>query len=465
MSALVHGFHAARARASHLVVLALLVACAPRAQSRGPNGEAPAPAQREPLAPVLDPTAGYRGAGLIVQGPPLPFVGAVRYLAGRTADSTLVLVTLSLANRSLTFTSDGSGQRAEYAVLLDLQQGGVTAKHSEARETVRVASFKETTRSDESIVFQQFVTAAPGQYTLGITVRDQAGTNAAVQQIPVSVPRMGSGALSSLVPVHQATPRTTVDSTPLLIANSRATVVFGRDSLAPVYVEGYGLPSTARVAVAVLANGRAPILRDTVSLARFGSLAASVLNFPVPRLGVGRLEVAATVVGTADSATTPLLVTFGDELGIMSFDELLSYLRYYATPERLQPLRDSLPERRAEAWAEFWKSSDPTVSTAEHEGLREYFARIQMANQRFREEGGPGWLTDRGKVYITLGEPDQLLEQGGPGVNTRGRAQVWEYGQYHMQLVFVDQTGFGRWRLTPASEAQFEQIARRERLH
>lgn len=465
MSAFVHGFHAARARASHLAVFALLVACAPRAQTRGSQGGAVSPERREPMVPALDPMAGYRGAGLIVQGPPLPFVGAVRYLAGRAADSTLVLVTLSLANRSLTFTSDGSEQRAEYVVLLDLQRGGTTAKHTEARETVRVSSFKETTRSDASIVFQQFVMAAPGEYTLGITVRDQAGTNAAVQQIPVTVPRLDGGALSSLVPVHQATPRTTLDSTPTLIANSRATVVFGRDSLAPVYVEGYGLAAGARVAVAVVNDKGMPILRDTVTLARFGSLAASVLNFPVPRMGVGRLRVAATVVGTPDSASTPVLVTFGEELGVMSFDELLSYLRYYATPERLQALRDSLPERRAEAWAAFWKSSDPMASTAEHEGLREYFGRIQLANQRFTEEGGPGWLTDRGKVYVTLGEPDQLLEQGGPGVSTRGRAQVWEYGQYHAQFVFIDQTGFGRWRLTPASEAQFQQIAQRERLH
>lgn len=465
MSALLDGFRTARVRASHLAVLVSVVGCAPRAHSRGPRDAGVAPGAREASIPGLDPTAGYREAGLIVQGPPLPFIGMVRYLAGTTPDSTCVLVTLSMANHSLTFASDGAVQRAEYAVLLDLQQGGTTAKHSEARETVRVSSFKETTRTDESIVFQQFLQAAPGQYTLAITVRDQAGTNAAVQQIPISVPRFGGGALSSLVPVHQATPRTGTDSFPALIANSRATVVFGRDSLAPVYVEGYGLAPDARVAVSVLNAQRQPVLRDTVQLAHTGAIAAAVLNFPVPRIGVGRLEIDASVVGSTDSSATPVLVTFGDELGVMSFDELLGYLRYFATPERLQALRDTSPERQAEAWAAFWKSSDPVTSTPEHEGLRDYFARIQSANQRFTEEGGPGWLTDRGEVYITLGEPDQLLDQGGAGVSTRGRAQVWEYGRFHSQLVFIDQTGFGRWRLTPASEAQFQQIARQERLH
>jgi GWxTD domain-containing protein len=170
-------------------------------------------------------------------------------------------------------------------------------------------------------------------------------------------------------------------------------------------------------------------------------------------------------VGSPDTVREPLFVTFGEELGIATFDELLNYLRYFATPERLQALRDAPPEQRAAAWAAFWKESDPTPSTPEHEGLRDYFERLQTANQRFGEEGTPGWLTDRGKVFATLGEPDQILEQGGPGVTTRGRAQIWVYTQHHVQLVFIDQTGFGRWRLTPSSESDFQQLARRERVH
>jgi GWxTD domain-containing protein len=252
---------------------------------------------------------------------------------------------------------------------------------------------------------------------------------------------------------------------PVLIPNPRATVVLGRDTLAPVYLEGYGLGPGARIAVSVLNDRAAPIVRDTVTLAQRGSLSAARLDFPVSSIGVGKLTVAASLVGSADTVRSPLFVSFGEELGITTFDELLSYLRYYASPERLQALRDTPPDRRASAWSEFWKSSDPNPSTPEHEGLRDYFARIQTANQRYREEGGPGWLTDRGKVYITLGEPDQIAEQGGPTSSSRGRAQVWQYTQQHAQFVFVDQSGFGRWRLTPSSEADFQLIAKQERVH
>jgi hypothetical protein len=64
-------------------------------------------------------------------------------------------------------------------------------------------------------------------------------------------------------------------------------------------------------------------------------------------------------------------------------------------------------------------------------------------------------------VLVSLGEPDQLYEQGGADVNQRGRAQIWEYRQHRLQLVFVDQTGFGRWRLTTSSDSDLRAVLRR----
>jgi hypothetical protein len=68
----------------------------------------------------------------------------------------------------------------------------------------------------------------------------------------------------------------------------------------------------------------------------------------------------------------------------------------------------------------------------------------------------PGWMTDRGKVFLGLGEPDQVYDQGLAGYGERGRSQIWEYRRLNIQLVFYDQTGFGRWRLTNSSEMEFQ---------
>ena len=45
-------------------------------------------------------------------------------------------------------------------------------------------------------------------------------------------------------------------------------------------------------------------------------------------------------------------------------------------------------------------------------------------------------------------------------VNQRGKVQIWDYTNRRLQLVFVDLSGFGRWRLTPSSMNDFQSVAR-----
>ena len=164
--------------------------------------------------------------------------------------------------------------------------------------------------------------------------------------------------------------------------------------------------------------------------------------------------------GTSDSSSTYVFVGFGDDLPIASYEDMVSYLRHFAQPSRITRLRNALPEERPEAWAEFVRETDSDPKTAIHEDLRAYFARLIRSNVRFREETTPGWMSDRGRVFIALGEPDVLHEP--PGAEfARGRQQIWEYQNLNLQIVFYDQTGTGRWRLTPSSEGRFEQEYRR----
>jgi GWxTD domain-containing protein len=159
---------------------------------------------------------------------------------------------------------------------------------------------------------------------------------------------------------------------------------------------------------------------------------------------------------------TPVFVTFGEDLPVATFTEMINYLRYFGSPARLQSLRDAPPDARANAWATFLRETDRDPATPVNEALRDYFARIAQANVRFREEGDIGWLTDRGRVLVALGAPDQFYEPNTTDLNQRGRTQIWEYRRHRLQVVFVDQTGFGRWRMTVGSEAEFEALMRRE---
>ncbi|MDB4911064.1 MAG: hypothetical protein JWO39_1887 [Gemmatimonadetes bacterium] len=444
----------------------VIIGCSPRAQrgggTRGASGDQRGSQSPAAGAAAPDPSGFYRQLGMLAQSGSFPFVGQLRYLAGRSADSTLALITLSFANRTLTFTGDGGGQRANYAVTIDVTQGATNIRHFDAHKIIRVASFHETQREDESVIFQQFLSVPPGAYSLSVSVRDENSGNANVQQMSVTIPRFGPRTLSTPISIYQVKPRVRLDTVPSLIANPRSTIVLGRDTLAGLYVEGYGLPPSAKVNVAVLNDAHVVILHDTVNLVRQGDLSSALLDFPVASIGVGPVTVVTSLAGAADSVQAPLFLSFGDEFGITSFEELLSYLRYFASPQRIQLLRDAPPDQRAAMWAAFWKQTDPTPSTPDNEALRDYFKRISTANSRYREEGLPGWLTDRGKVYVTLGEPDQAGQPlGANGSTARGRAEIWVYTQYNLRLIYVNQGTVGHLRLSPSSRSDFEKIVRR----
>jgi GWxTD domain-containing protein len=152
----------------------------------------------------------------------------------------------------------------------------------------------------------------------------------------------------------------------------------------------------------------------------------------------------------------PVVVRPGDELAVASFEEVVQYLRFFVSPERLRALRDTAASVREEAWSAMLRETDPVASTPENEGLRDYLRRVQTANAQYREDDIPGWLTDRGKVFTAFGEPDQISIPTGGDAAGRGMTQVWDYRARQTQFVFVDQSGLAQWRLTPASQVEFD---------
>jgi GWxTD domain-containing protein len=440
----------------------VIAACGRGGRSR-PPGAPPSGTPsiaRSSQNPSFDATPLYRQMGMIARGLPFPVLGRAAFVASAVPDTTHVVVAISFANATLAFAREADNRfRATYTVRMTLSRDNSVVAHSEASEEVLVASYRETTRSDESVIHQEILDVPPGRYALAVVVRDEGSQRAAQEQILINVPRLADGLFSTPMPIAEVTPRSTRDSLPYLLLSPSATAVAGRDSLLPIYLEGYGDDAAPVRLVIRNENGRL-LWNDTVPLARRGSLRSGVVEVPVSRIGIGVGELTFVRDGGTDSSSTYVFVGFGGELPVTTFDDMLNYLRFFALPQRIQQLRDAREEDRPAAWATFVRETDSRPDTPAHEDLRTYFGRVVRASSRFREEATPGWLSDRGRVYITLGEPDQLLE---PQMNDfqRNRQQVWEYQSMNMQLIFYDQTGSGRWRLTPSSEVRFETEFRR----
>jgi GWxTD domain-containing protein len=102
---------------------------------------------------------------------------------------------------------------------------------------------------------------------------------------------------------------------------------------------------------------------------------------------------------------------------------------------------------------QFWGRRDPTPGTPVNEAMREYYGLMNAANLQFREGGAgdvPGWRTDRGRIYIKYGAPDEVLRR--PQSVTQPY-EAWKYTQGRpRKFVFVDETGLGHFVLVFTDE-------------
>jgi len=116
--------------------------------------------------------------------------------------------------------------------------------------------------------------------------------------------------------------------------------------------------------------------------------------------------------------------------------EFLSQVRYIITDAEKKAFLALPDSDKPKFIEEFWKRRDPDPKTEQNEFKSEHFKRIERANQLFGGEGRPGWLTDRGRIYILFGPPASRSTTPMTG-DSYGRCQeVWYYGSF--PVIFTD---------------------------
>jgi len=144
-------------------------------------------------------------------------------------------------------------------------------------------------------------------------------------------------------------------------------------------------------------------------------------------------------------------------------DEDVAYI--ISDEERTTWKRFQTDEEREQFIEQFWLRRDPTPDTAENEYKEEHYRRIAYANERFAS-GIPGWKSDRGRIYIAYGPPDEReehptggtynrpMEEGG-GTTTVFPFEKWRYRYIEnvgngtdINIEFVDPSMTGEYHMT-----------------
>src|SRR2546423_14499101 len=131
--------------------------------------------------------------------------------------------------------------------------------------------------------------------------------------------------------------------------------------------------------------------------------------------------------------------------------------------ERAAFLQLQTNEEREQFIEAFWQRRDPTPDTVENEFKEEHYRRIAYANERYAS-GIPGWKSDRGRIYISFGPPDEIESHPSGGSYERppeeggGTTSTYPFEQWRYRWIegigtdiiieFVDPTMSGEYRMT-----------------
>ncbi|TFH00496.1 MAG: GWxTD domain-containing protein [Calditrichales bacterium] len=130
----------------------------------------------------------------------------------------------------------------------------------------------------------------------------------------------------------------------------------------------------------------------------------------------------------------------------------LRQMRYIISADSLDKYEEAPLQDQQVFFARFWKERDPNPETRTNELMEEYFSRINFSNREFSGFGNDGWLSDRGRILIKFGYPDDVERH--PFEMDSVPYVIWRYYGLRKIFVFADRSGFGDYRLLPQYQSE-----------
>ncbi|HYT83703.1 MAG TPA: GWxTD domain-containing protein [Gemmatimonadales bacterium] len=330
-------------------------------------------------------------------------------------------------------------------------------------------------------VVEHFAFAAPrGRYVIDVAVTDSATGRVSRARSEVSGFAEPPGASDLLLAAGlrvAAAPADTVvrpgeiRKGDLFIETSGRPVLTPEQSHLGYYLELYTeRPETASVVARVRNASGAQVVAtqpQRLPLAAGGGVTRGLLDLGGLPPGAYRLDVTATLAGrelarsadfgmagfetetaidrAAPAAPADRLVNLSES----QLDSLYAPLIYVMSEDEHGIYPGLTLDGKRNFLRKFWTRRDPTPGTPRNEEEERFYAGIAEANRRFREGGSgaiPGWRTDRGRIFLRYGSPDEKLSR--PQAGSTAPYEVWKYTKTRARkFVFYDVTRFGNYAL------------------
>ncbi|HWP81885.1 MAG TPA: GWxTD domain-containing protein [Bacteroidota bacterium] len=384
---------------------------------------------------------------------PTFFFDALCY-ASENTDRSRVDLYLQIPHEELRFVKNGNQFVARYDVTLSIygQDQKLIQERTWSVDT-RVEDFSQTTSNKMYSLTQRTFELEPGSYQLALQVQDQESkkTSRARRSLTVTDFKKEFVTLSDIMLVN----RLSVEGERRSIVPNISGNVTQRGDGFFLFFEVYRRNSMDSVELGVkIQNAKREEIFQRKQVEPLPQqktqsfVKVDQLNLPVGTYFITVEALPPTAAGAKPIAvaTRTFNVRWTDiPQSISDIDNAIEQLRYVARPSEMDYMKEATdPEDRKRRFLEFWSKRDPDPSTPRNELMEEYYQRVDFTNKNFGHYL-EGWRTDRGMVFIRFGQPDNIERR--PFETNNKPYEIWYYYQLNREFIFVDESGFGDYRL------------------
>jgi GWxTD domain-containing protein len=364
---------------------------------------------------------------------------------------TKVIVYVEIPYYNLQFVKAGDLYKATYevdlSVLLGEQEDGPRVDSKLWKSTVEVETFEETNSKIRFDISETEFNIDPTIYTILANLTDKDTKRNVIKSTSLIVPQFGLKDLELSDPIIAKQIHVAEDGAYEIEPNVDRTIMNSQEPIF-VFYEIYSDSSEMVNLYTRIVNQNGDIVRE-ISDKRYvtPTVTRHYQMINISDLSVGHYVL--EMMGQNNTTTALRGSSFrihisGLPSSVADLESAIRQLRYIARSKTIKEILGAAPMAQEPMFKKFWSNRDPDPSTPENELMLEYYSRIERTNVFF---GGfrDGWETDRGEVYIRFGAPSEIERQA---YNTNNKAyEVWYYYPSNKKYIFVDEMGFGEYRL------------------
>lgn len=381
--------------------------------------------------------------------------GVVRFgvQAANVVDSShqsRLWVIVDVPRRSLQFERDQSTKKfiSRFDITLALRdEQGRAVELIDAKREVEVDNYEATQPESLYVRFTRFLEAPPGKYNLETTLTDrishgQGFYNTLVEVRDLRAPGLG---LSDLLLLDDA-PENAFPKEEQIIPSFRQRF----NNTIYVFAQARNVTIGQRIRAELKIGGAEEKPHSHAALDTIANAETINLFFPVPsaQLALGRLQF--TLVVSSNNSTVHsdrgLWVRWAQRpTSRRAMNDFIEPMRLIMTSKEWKELKNATGDEQRRLLSEFWSRRNPSSESTVNLLEEEFYWRVSEANSRFAWGKGEGWESDRGRVYIIHGPPDNVARRYD---QRYGRSlELWRYENPVREFVFYDEHGDGRFIL------------------